>query len=146
MESLRSANATYVRSNNGGGALNNTGGNEVGNLPTVVSGTNATASTTYEVYQVSADYRLTPTLRLGGLYGKIKDNQASSGDASGWSVGAYWQVFSNLTLYSLIDSIDNNSTAAFSLAGSAALTKNFSGTNLTGQRINGVQVSGLFRF
>ncbi len=138
--------ATYVRSNNGGGALNNTGGNEVGNLPTVVSGTNATVGTAYDVYQVSADYRLTPTLRLGGLYGKIKDNQASSGDASGWSVGAYWQVFSNLTLYSLIDSIDNNSTAAFSLAGSAALTKNFSGTNLTGQRINGVQVGGLFRF
>ena len=138
--------ATYVRSNNGGGALNNTGGNEVGNLPTVVSGTSATVETPYDVYQVSADYRLTSTLRLGGLYGKIRDTRASSGNASGWSVGAYWQAFSNLTLYSLIDSIDNNSTAAFSLAGSAGLTKNFSGTNLTGQRITGLQVGGLLRF
>jgi predicted porin len=137
---------TYVRSNNGGGALNNTGGNEVGNLPTVVSGTNATVGTAYDIYQVSADYRLTSTLRLGGLYGKIKDNQASSGNATGWSAGAYWQAFSNLTLYSLVDSVDNSSTASFSFAGSAGLTKNFSGANVTGQRITGIQLGGLFRF
>ncbi len=138
--------AVYIHSNNGGGALNNTGGNEVGNLPSVLPGTNATVGTAYDIYQVSADYRLTSTLRLGGLYGKIKDTQASSGSATGWSVGGYWQAFSNLTLYSLLDSIDNGSTAAFGLAGSAGLTKNFSGANLTGQRITGVQVGGLFRF
>jgi predicted porin len=138
--------AVYVHSNNGGGALNNTGGNEVGNIPTVVSGTNATAGTAYDIYQVSADYRVTSALRVGGLYGKIKDTQNSSGSASGWSLGAYWQTFSNLTLYGLVDSIDNDSTGGFSLAGSAGLTKNFSGANLTGQRITGVQLGGLLRF
>jgi predicted porin len=138
--------AVYIHSNNGGGALNNTGGNEVGNVPSVLSGASATAQTAYDIYQVSADYRLTSTLRLGGLYGKIKDTEKASGNATGWSVGAYWQAFSNLTLYSLLDSIDNSSTAAFGLAGSAGLTKNFSGANLTGQRITGVQVGGLFRF
>jgi hypothetical protein len=61
-------------------------------------------------------------------------------------VGAYWQAYSNLTLYSLLDSIDNDKTAAFGLAGSAGLTKNFSGANLTGQRITGVQLGGLLRF
>jgi len=138
--------AAYIHSNNGGGALNNTGGNEIGNIPTVVSGTNATVNTAYDIYQVSADYRLTPLLRLGGLYGKIKDTVNSSGSASGWSVGAFWQAFSNVTLYSLIDQMDNNSTGAFGLAGSAGLTKNFSGANLVGQRITGVQVGGLLRF
>jgi predicted porin len=138
--------AVYVHSNNGGGALNNTGGNEVGNIPTVVSGTNATVNTAYDIYQVSADYRMTSTLRLGGLYGKIKDTRNSSGSATGWSLGAYWQAFSNLTLYGLIDSIDNDSTAGFGLAGSAGLTKNFSGANLVGQRITGMQLGGLFRF
>jgi len=138
--------AVYVHSNNGGGALNNTGGNEVGNIPTVLPGTNATVTTAYDIYQVSADYRVTSTLRVGGLYGKIKDTVNSSGSASGWSVGAYWQAFSNVTLYSLVDSIDNNATAGFGLAGSAGLTKNFSGGNLTGQRITGLQVGGLFRF
>jgi len=138
--------ATYVHSNNGGGALSNTGGNEVGNIPVVLPGTNATVSTSYDIYQASADYRLTPTLRLGALYGKIKDTQASSGSATGWSAGAFWQAFSNLTLYSLVDEIDNNSTASFGLAGSAGLTKNFSGTNLTGRKITGVQVGGLLRF
>jgi len=138
--------AVYVHSNNGGGALANTGGNEVGNIPSVVNGSNATVQTPYDIYQVSADYRLTPTLRLGGLYGKIKDTVNSSGSATGWSVGAYWQAFSNFTLYSLVDEIDNDSTASFGLAGSAGLTKNFSGTNLTGRRITGVQLGGLLRF
>ena len=138
--------AVYVHSNNAGGALNNTGGNEIGNSPSVVSGTNATVNTGYDIYQLSADYRLTSTLRLGGLYGKIKDAENSSGSATGWSVGGYWQAFSNLTLYSLVDEMDNNSTGAFGLAGSAGLTKNFSGTNLTGRRITGVQAGGLLRF
>jgi predicted porin len=138
--------AAYIHSNNGGGALSNTGGNEVGNIPTVVNGANATGSVPYDIYQVSADYRLTSTLRLGGLYGKIKDTKVSSGSATGWSVGAFWQTFSNLTLYGLVDSIDNDSTASFGLAGSAGLTKTFSGTNLTGRRITGVQMGGLVRF
>jgi len=138
--------AVYVHSNNGGGALANTGGNEVGNIPSVVNGSNATVQTPYDIYQVSADYRLSSTLRLGGLYGKIKDTVNSSGSATGWSVGAYWQAFSNFTLYSLVDEIDNDSTASFGLAGSAGLTKNFSGANLTGRRITGVQLGGLLRF
>ena len=138
--------AVYIHSNNGGGALNNTGGNEVGNIPSVVSGTSATVETGYDIYQLSADYRLTSTLRLGGLYGKIRDTQNSSGSATGWSFGGYWQAFSNLTLYGLVDEMDNGATGAFGLAGSAGLTKNFSGTNLTGRRITGLQLGGLFRF
>jgi predicted porin len=138
--------AVYVHSNNGGGALNNTGGNEVGNNPTVLPGTNASVTTSYDIYQLSADYRLTSTLRLGGLYGKIKDSQNSAGSATGWSVGAFWQAMSNLTLYSLVDEMDNSATASFGLAGSAGLTRNFSGTNLTGRRITGVQLGGLLRF
>ena len=138
--------AVYIHSNNGGGALNNTGGNEVGNIPAVLPGTNATVSTSYDIYQLSADYRMTSTLRLGGLYGQIKDTQNSSGSATGWSLGGYWQAFSNVTLYSLVDEMDNSSTAAFGLAGSAGLTKNFSGTNLTGRKITGLQMGGLFRF
>jgi len=42
--------------------------------------------------------------------------------------------------------MDNSGAASFGLAGSAGLTKNFSGANLTGQRITGVQLGGLFRF
>ena len=138
--------AVYIHSNNGGGALSNTGGNEVGNVPSVLSGASATARTAYDIYQVSADYRLSSTLRLGGLVGKIKDTVDPSGGATGWSLGAYWQTFSNLTLYGLVDSIDNDATGSFGLAGSAGLTRNFSGANLTGQRITGIQMGGLFRF
>jgi predicted porin len=138
--------AVYIHSNNGGGALANTGGNEVGNIPSVLPGTNTTARTAYNIYQISADYRVSSKLRFGGLYGTIRDSVTSAGDASGWSVGAYWQAFSNLMFYGLVDSIDNNRAASFGLAGSAGLTKGFSGANLTGQRITGTQVGGLFRF
>jgi hypothetical protein len=43
--------------------------------------------TPYDIYQVSADYRLTSTLRLGGLYGKIKDtdNRAAAPRAGRWA-------------------------------------------------------------
>ena len=138
--------AAYVHSNNGGGALNNTGGNEITNIPTVVNGANTTSGIAYDIYQVSADYRLTSTLRLGGLYGKIKDTANSSGSATGWSAGAFWQAFSNVTLYSIVDEMDNSSTGAWGLAGSAGLTKNFSGTNLTGRKITGLQAGGILRF
>jgi hypothetical protein len=138
--------AVYIHSNNGGGALNNTGGNEIGNIPTVLPGSNATVATNYDIYQLSADYRMTSTLRLGGLYGKIRDTDNSAGSATGWSVGAFWQTFSNLTLYGLVDEMDNSSAGSFGLAGSAGLTKNFSGTNLTGRRITGAQLGGLLRF
>jgi hypothetical protein len=136
----------YIHTNNGGGALAGTGGNEVGNVPTVLPGTNATVNTAYDIYQLSADYRVTPTLRVGGVWGDIRDNDSSAGDATGWSLGAYWQAFSNLMFYGLVDQMDNSSKASFGLAGSAGLTKTFSGTNLTGQRITGLQVGGLFRF
>jgi predicted porin len=138
--------AAYVHSNNGGGALSNTGGNEIGNIPTVVNGANTTSGVAYDIYQVSADYRLTSTLRLGALYGKIKDTVVSSGSATGWSAGAFWQAFSNVTLYSIVDEMDNSSTGAWGLAGSAGLTKNFSGTNLTGRKITGIQAGGILRF
>ena len=138
--------ANFARSNNAGQGLANTGGNLVGNIPTVVTGTSATVGTAYDIYQVSADYRATSTLRLGGLYGKIRDLQNSTGSATGWSLGAYWQAFSNVTFYGLVDQMDNSSTGAFGLAGSAGLTKNFSGANLVGQKITGVQAGGLLRF
>jgi hypothetical protein len=42
--------------------------------------------------------------------------------------------------------MDNSANASFGLAGSAGLTKNFSGANLTGRQITGVQLGGLLRF
>ena len=51
-----------------------------------------------------------------------------------------------MTLYSIVDEMDNSSTGAWGLAGSAGLTKNFSGTNLTGRKITGIQAGGILRF
>ena len=84
---------------------------------------------------------LLPSERLSAVPSSIQSSSEPCG-VTCWSD----QPCQMIILPPLVYSIDNNSTAAFSLAGSAALTNNFSGTNLTGQRINGVQVGGLFRF
>lgn len=135
-----------LRSNNGGGALSNVGGNLVANNPQLLSGNNATVNTFYNIYQISADYKVTPTLRVGGLYGKIHDTSNSELGATGWNLGAFYDIYQNTTLYGLVDSISNESQASWRPAGSAGLTKNFAGSDVKGQRIDGAQVGFLFKF
>ena len=109
-----------MRSNNGGanangsGALSNVGGNIVGNNPTgSTSGSlNAGVAGTgldifYEIYQLSADYRITPQWRVGGLWGTIKDTTGQSKGSKGWALASYYDLNSNVMLYALLDSIDN---------------------------------------
>ncbi len=151
--------ATVVRSNNGGaangsGALNNLGGNIVSNNPTstaagagaLVSGTDATVNDFYNIWQISADYKITDKLRVGGLYGKISGPSGQLKGANGWSLGAYYDIFQNTMIYALVDSISNETFGAWGPGGSAGLTKKFSGTDLTGQKIDGIQTGFVFKF
>lgn len=151
--------AAFVRSNNGGangngsGALSNVGGSIVGNNPTgSASGSlNAGLAGTgldifYEIYQLSADYFITPQWRVGGLWGTIKDTTGQSKGAKGWALASYYNLNSNLMLYALLDSVDNQQNGNWGPAGSAGLTKTFSGTDRTGQKIDGIQTGFVFKF
>jgi predicted porin len=147
---------TYVRSNNStssgtGATLINNGGallNGTGNG--FVAGTDANVDRVYHIWQVSADYRLTEQLRVGGLIGRIND-RSSSNDAVGGSLGAYYDLSKRTTLMALWDTIRNKGDqvtgAGFRLAASGAVKTNFTTANdVNGRRINGVQLGVLHRF
>jgi predicted porin len=143
----------YVRSNNNGttgtgtGLLFN-GGSPLSNVGNnLVTGADPGANTRYDIPQISADYQVTKALRIGGLYGKIRDKSGTGKNANGWNVAAYYDVFKDTMLYFLVDSLKNDPNAGFRPAGSAGLTKPFTAAaDVNGRTINGAQVGFVYRF
>jgi predicted porin len=142
----------YVRSNNNGptagapGILNN-GASPLGNTGTLVTGTDTGALTVYDIFQVSADYQITPKLRIGGLYGQIKAKSGIDKDADGWSIAGYYDIFRDTIVYTIVDQIRNDANAGFRPSGSAGLTKTFTAANdVNGRTISGVHVGFVYRF
>jgi predicted porin len=137
----------YIRSNNNGPTeeLFN-GAAPLGNVGGLVAGTDAGAETYYNIYQVSADYIVLPALRVGGLFGMIRDSSGSEKHATGGSVGAFY-VFKNLTLYSIGDVLSNEPNAGFRPVGSAGLSKPFTAAeDVNGRTILGVHLGFSYRF
>lgn len=145
---IRSNNSTSstTTSNNGAAIMSNVGG--------LVNGTNTATNPTieadlkrfYNIFQISADYRITPQLRLGALYGVIKDTSDSGRDAKGGSVGAYYSLSKRTTLMAMYESMSNDTNAGFRPSGSAGVNPNFTGADVNGQRIHGMQVGVIHRF
>jgi predicted porin len=138
----------FLRSNNNvaSGALDNGGAilGNTGNLPTSPTIFNPDH---YRIWQVSADYRLIPKLRLGGLYGRIDDTSADNKNANAWVVGGYYDIFRDTMLYGLIDAVVNAHNAGFRPAGSAGLQTQFTAAaDVNGQSIRGVQLGVVYKF
>ncbi len=138
----------YVRSNNStSGAAGNNVGTPLGNVGALLAGTNPDVNRFYDIYQVSADYRVTPLLRVGALYGKIRDTSGSGRNATGGVAGAYYDLSKRTMLYGLIDRLANSGNGGWRPAGSAGLPYNFSTpADINGRGINGVQLGILHRF
>ena len=141
-----------VRSNNNGptagapGILNN-GASPLGNTGSLVTGTDTGALTFYKIYQVSADYQITPKLRVGGLYGQIRAESGTDKDADGWSVAGYYDIWRDTMVYLIVDQIKNDANAGFRPSGSAGLTKTFTAANdVNGRTISGAHVGFVYRF
>jgi predicted porin len=141
-----------VRSNNNGptagapGILNN-GASPLGNTGSLVTGTDTGALTFYKIYQLSADYQITPKLRIGGLYGRIVAESGDQKDADGWSVAGYYDIWRDTIVYAIVDAIKNEANAGFRPSGSAGLTKTFTAANdVNGRTISGVHVGFVYKF
>jgi predicted porin len=142
----------YIRSNNQsttagtGGTLNN-GGNPLGTTGALVTGTDTGANTYYNISQVSVDYKIAPTVRIGALYGKIKDDSGGGKNADGWGIGAYWDVTKEFMVYGLGNSLANDPNAGFRPSGSAGLTKTFTAPgDVNGQTIRMAAIGAVFKF
>jgi predicted porin len=151
----------YVRTNNNASTCTNTnsdgsckagytlnnGGSPLGNTGALVTGTSTGAYTYYNIWQVSADYKLTPKLRLGALYGRIEDSSNTGKNANGWAVGAYYDIFKDTMIYALVDVLSNDPNAGFRPSGSAGLPKNYTAaSDVNGETIRGMQLGFVYKF
>jgi predicted porin len=140
----------YVRSNN---ATSSANGNTAGSILSNVSipnnsfaGTDANIHRFYNIYQVSADYRVTPLLRVGALYGTIVDTSGGDAGAHGGSVGAYYDLSRRTTLYGFANWMKNQPNAGFRFTGSAAPTAGLDAADVNGHALTGLQAGILHRF
>ena len=138
----------YVRSNNSASsAVSNNANTVLGNVGALVTGTVADVNRFYNIVQVSADYNVTPQLRIGALWGRIDDTSSTNRDASGGSIGAYYALSKRTTLLALVDTLRNSTNGGFRPAGSAGLSPNFATPNdVNGRTMTGVQVGVVHRF
>lgn len=138
----------YVRTNNSAStAAGNNAGTILGNVGALVTGTNPEVNRYYQIWQISADFRVTPTFRVGALYGRINDTSNSGRDANGAAVAGYYDLSKRTMVYAIAERLSNGPNAGFRLAGSGALKTNFaSAADVNGQSVKGVQVGILHRF
>jgi predicted porin len=140
-----------IRSNNStsSATTSNNGTTILGTVGALIDGSatsRADADRFYNIYQVSADYRVSPVLRVGALWGKIIDTSHTGHSAKGGSVGAFYDLSKRTTLIALAETMTNDDNAGFRPAGSAGVSPNFTGADVNGQRINGIQMGIVHRF
>lgn len=136
-----------VRTNNiAANANGNTAGSLLGGTGDLVAGNSLDAQRDYNIVQVSADYKLSPRLRVGALWGTIVDTSDSGRGAKGASVGAYYDLTRRTQFYGLAQQFRNDENAGFRPSGSAGVNPNFSGADVNGQTIKGVQLGVVHRF
>jgi len=140
----------YVRSNN---VTSNANGDtaatilsNVGNPTDSFPGTDTNANRFFNIYQVSADYWVSPTLKVGALYGVIVDTSGGNAGASGGNVGAFYYLSKRTMLYGFANYMKNQANAGFRFSGSAAPSDNLAGTNINGRSLIGLESGILVKF
>lgn len=145
---VRTNNATSnANGNTAASILSNVGNAPAAGIPgSSFAGTNPSVLRMFNIYQVSADYRVSPQLRVGALYGVIRDTSGSDAGASGGNIGAYYSLSKRTTLYGFANYMENDSNAGFRFSGSAGPGSNLSGADINGRSLTGLQVGVLHRF
>ena len=138
----------FVRSNNNTAtAVSNNAGTILSNVGGINAGTNPDLNNFYNIWQVSADYRVTDLLRIGALWGKIDDKSGRGRGATGGSIGAYYDLSKRTMLLALVDTLRNDTNGGWRPSGSAGLKTTFTAPgDINGRTINGVQVGIVHRF
>ena len=139
-----------VRSNNstGNAAGNNATSivSNVGNPNNYFPGTDVNAGRYYNIWQLSADYRLSPQCKVGALYGVMHDTSGGDAGARGGNIGAYYDLSKRTTLYSFASYLKNQPNAGFRFLSSAAPSANLAGGDVNGRTLTGLQLGILHRF
>jgi predicted porin len=140
----------YVHSNNiTANASGLTAGTILSNVASpnnLFPGTDANTRRYFNIYQISADYRVTQQLRVGALYGVIQDTSSGNAGAHGGNVGAYYDLSKRTTLYGFANYMKNDTNAGFRFSGSAGPSANLAGVDINGKSLIGLQTGILHRF
>jgi len=142
--------AAAVRSNN---ATNSTNGltagtilSNTGDPSNHFAGTDPNARRYFNIWQLSADYRASPRLRIGMLYGRIRDTSGGNAGASGGNIGAYYALSARTTLYGFANRLRNERNGGFRFLGSAGPGNNLAGDDVNGRKLTGIQAGILHKF
>ena len=142
--------AAFVRSNNSTANANGLNAaailNNVSSPNNFFAGTDLNAGRYYNIYQISADYRVSPQLRIGALYGVMHDTSNSDGGSRGGNLGAYYDLSKRTTLYGFANYMKNQANAGFRFSGSAGPSANLAGADINGKSLVGLQAGILHRF
>ena len=153
----------YVRTNlvtssSAGASAGQILGNTAGYNTTAGAATNGNLFSGYDanilrfvnVYQISADYRITPQMRVGALYGQVVDKNhaatANHAGAKGGNIGAIYDLSKRTTLYSFANYLKNDTDAGYRFGGSGAVSANLSGTDVNNRKLIGLQAGIIHRF
>ncbi|WP_077035728.1 porin [Pelomonas sp. KK5] len=138
----------YVHSNNSTKtAVSNNAGTIVGNTGGYNAGTDPNLNNFYDIWQLSADYRITPQVRVGALWGQIKDKSGRSQGGNGGSVGVYYDMSKRTMLWAMADTMRNDTNGGWRPVGSAGPKSTFTTPNdVNGRTLNGLEVGIVHRF
>jgi predicted porin len=137
----------FVRTNNVTASANGeTSGTILSNIASnTFPGTDANIQRFYNIYQLSADYRINPQWKVGALYGEYR---TSSGDANarGGSAGAFYSLSKRTLIYGVASYLKNSAHAGFRFSGSGAPSGNLAGADVNGKSLLGLQLGIQTRF
>jgi predicted porin len=140
----------FVRSNNSTANANGLNAasilSNVGNPTNNFPGTDLNARRYYNIWQLSADYRITPQLRVGALYGEMHDTSGGDAGTKGGNVGAFYDLSKRTLFYGFASIMQNDRNAGFRFGSSAAPTTNLAGNDINGRRLTGLQLGILHKF
>lgn len=139
---VRSNNAT----SNGNGLTAGTILSNTGDPANSFAGTDPNARRYFNIWQLSADYRILPRLRIGALYGQIRDTSGGAAGARGGNVGAYYDLSRRTTLYGFANRLQNERNGGFRFLSSAGPSANLGGADVNGRTLTGLQAGILHRF
>ncbi|MDY0745783.1 porin [Paucibacter sp. R3-3] len=138
----------YVHSNNNTKtAVSNNAGTIVGNSGGFNAGTDPNLNNFYDIWQLSADYRVTPQMRVGTLWGQIKDKSGRNQGGDGGSIGVYYDMSKRTMLWAMADTMRNDANGGWRPSGSAGPKTTFTNpSDINGRTINSLEVGIVHRF
>lgn len=138
----RSNNSTAsAAGRNAGSILSNVGA--AGNS---FAGTDVNANRFYNLWELSADYRVSQQFRVGAMVGGVHDTSGGKAGARSANVGAYYDLSKRTLLYGFASVLKNEANAGFRFSSSAAPSANLAGADVDGRRLTGLQIGILHKF